>query len=161
MAGEGGAISSHKILPEDTNVEAVQRRVMDGEDDFDCPICFDSMNINSSTTCESLTYCRSACGMNFHTNCIIHWLKNCPTQSCPNCRQEWVGPENKKKLTTSMSTSTSTVATSFPNDNNYMNLAEIQGISRVRDTSTYNPYFTSPERSRTNTQSNKRRRHGY
>ena len=26
MAGEGGAISSHKILPEDTNVKAVQRR---------------------------------------------------------------------------------------------------------------------------------------
>jgi len=56
------------------------------EDDADCPICFDTMEPGSS-----LTYCRAACGTNFHSECIERWLGQGKksTATCPNCRQSW------------------------------------------------------------------------
>jgi hypothetical protein len=99
--------------------EGAARKPLEG--DSDCPICFDSMNAGTQT----LTYCRSTCGANFHNECIQHWLgQNTRGQStCPNCRQPW---EDDRKRDTGNSSKEA-----------YTNLGKIQGQSSVLDTSTY------------------------
>lgn len=83
-------------------------------DDSDCPICFDTLDDGS------VTFCRGACGANFHAACIQRWLSQ-SRSGCPNCRQPWLKDGEKK-------------------DGGYTNLGALQGQSAVRDTSTYHKY---------------------
>jgi len=104
----------------------VQRQDIEGND---CPICFDSLG---STL---LTFCQQTCGTNFHSACMKVWT-NQPSQrnnpTCPNCRQPWVDGNtmsacvNRKKK-----------AKARGDSEGYENLGDLQGQSRVRDTSTY------------------------
>ena len=85
----------------------------------DCAICFDQMTQDQKTT-----YCRGRCGANFHAECIKQWLKvNDSKPTCPMCREAWVDDAKK---------------------GGYTNLATLQGLSLVRDTSTYPKWFHSP-----------------
>ena len=99
----------------------------------DCPICFDPLGANLNL----LTYCKAACGSNFHKGCIQMWTSQ-PKQrvdpSCPACRQPWVDVESGGKRKP---------APKSPRDEGYTNLGSLQGQSPVRDTSTYHssPYY--------------------
>jgi Ring finger domain/SWIM zinc finger len=116
----------------------VKRRSLEEDDDCDCPICFDKMDLHDKR--NELTFCRAACGTNFHVDCITRWLKNAATakKTCPNCRQVWIGIENPKKQQ------------KVEKDEGYVNLGALQGVSPNRDYSTYRSYS-----------SNKRRRTGW
>lgn len=121
----------------DTKSNHIQRRSIEGEEDWDCPICFDRMDCNDKK--NELTFCRGTCGSNFHHDCIVKWLKNCSTKSCPNCRQPWIGEENE---------SNPKGKTKINPDSSYVNFATLQGMSTVRDTSTYSSYSPASKRRR-------------
>lgn len=124
-----------KLLAKDTESDdknndqdngGIKRRSLD--EYSDCPICFDTMNANDIS---KITYCRAACGTNFHADCIRRWcLQHGSNATCPNCRQSWVGVENPTK--------------GKKKDEGFVNLGHLQGQSRTRDTSTYNsPSYSS------------------
>lgn len=104
----------------DTDVETAgaDRKALD-DDDSDCPICFDRMDVSGN-----LTYCRAACGTNFHADCIQRWLgqQNRTQPTCPNCRQPW---------------ETSTKKQGNSGRQGFTNLGVLQGQSLKRDTSSY------------------------
>jgi Ring finger domain/SWIM zinc finger len=104
---------------------SVQRRSL--LDDSDCPICFDDLTNEPES---KVTFCRGTCGANFHLACISRWLTamTLSKPSCPHCRQLWVG-ENGSKGTTKI-----------PAESTYTNLGSLQGLSHVRDSSTYTSY---------------------
>lgn len=109
----------------------VKRRSLDGGDECesDCPICFDSL---LDCPFEQLTYCRAACGVNFHADCIHRWTSTSmhgKNPTCPNCRQPWEDPNSSKVQKKGSS--------GFPSDSHYLNLGRLQGQSATRDTSTY------------------------
>jgi hypothetical protein len=108
--------------------DSVQRKAI--EADSDCPICFDSLK---DCPLAELTFCRAACGTNFHVDCIRRWsAQQCGQPSCPNCRQTWISDEHS--------------INGGSTNEGYLNLGKLQGQPSVRDTSTYyEPYF---ERSR-------------
>jgi hypothetical protein len=99
-----------------------KRRALE-EEDGDCPICFDNM----LGTGQVLTFCRAACGTNFHADCIRRWKGQQRQATCPNCRQPWVEEGS----------SNTTGAPGTPVEEGYVNLGRLQGQSPVRDTSTY------------------------
>ena len=88
--------------------------------DADCPICFDPLE---GTGGGNLVYCRSACGSNFHADCIQRWLAQASHRNCPNCRQPWVDPNASPKKR--------------HHQEGYLNLSDVTGQSPERDTSTY------------------------
>jgi hypothetical protein len=95
-----------------------------------CPICYDSLGTNVSL----LTFCKAKCGTNFHTQCMNKALtsQTMSSDKCPICRETWVGT----------STDGSVRRRRAPyGEEEYTNLGSLQGQSRTRDTSTYNPYF--------------------
>jgi hypothetical protein len=118
------------VVPE-SSVGGVARRCLTAGDS-DCPICFDATNVGLMS---SLTYCRAACGTNFHAACIQTWLDQKMRQkdkTCPNCRQPWQGAAKSGKK--------GQIRPTY--DEGYANLGSLQGQSPHRDTSTYasSPY---------------------
>lgn len=100
----------------------------------ECAICFDIMNPQK----ETLTFCKSTCGTNFHKNCIDMWIRSkgrAEQICCPTCRQPWIGDQvssNNKK----------------DGDEGYLNMARLQGQSRERDTRTYSSWYGGWKRQR-------------
>jgi hypothetical protein len=103
------------------------------ETDEPCAICFDDMGTNMAL----LTYCM-ACGNNMHKVCMQQWATAKRSRgeavSCPYCRASWTDP----------SAANPTVAAIVPVDGakpskqgGFINLADVAGISKSRDTSTY------------------------
>jgi len=103
---------------DDVETSGAHRKSLD-DDDSDCPICFDRMDVSGN-----LTYCRAACGTNFHADCIQRWLgqQNRTQPTCPNCRQPW---------------ETTTKKIGKAGREGFTNLGALQGQSLKRDTSTY------------------------
>jgi len=104
--------------------EEVERKDICG----DCPVCMEELDGNEATT-----WCRGQCGNNVHVECFKEWRDNQQRMGqdvvCMFCRSEWIdGPEigskSKKKKKTK-------------HNEGYMNMAEEQGMSRRRDTSSY------------------------
>jgi len=97
-----------------TTTSGIKRKSL--EQDADCPICFDSL------ASGKLTYCRVACGTNFHEDCIQRWCgQHRANPTCPNCRQPWQSAESFAS----------------PTKEGYTNLGQLQGLPAERDTSTY------------------------
>jgi hypothetical protein len=123
----GGVLANEQVQQAFASISKGEEPTPEGaarkplEADSDCPICFDSMNAGTQT----LTYCRAACGANFHNECIQHWLGQSSRgpSTCPNCRQPW--EDDRKRAAGNSSKEV------------YTNLGKIQGQSSVRDTSTY------------------------
>ncbi|RHZ59324.1 hypothetical protein Glove_364g8 [Diversispora epigaea] len=106
------AISSGSQPAEEANDK---RRPIDG----DCPICYESLDEK-----ENLVWCKNGCGNNLHKDCFSQWKKSKSAYdkvTCVYCRIEW--EEEKSGEPT--------------NEEGYINLAEAQGMSSKRDTSTY------------------------
>ena len=96
------------------------------EGDNDCPICFDVM-----TPGAGLTFCRAACGANFHADCIKRWITQQTGQpTCPNCRQFWVDSDGRQVHKNPGRGGNNA-------ERQYTNLGRLQGQSTTRDTSTY------------------------
>jgi len=115
------AVAGKAVPSEDSSTTTNRRSLQDG--DADCPICFDDL---TSVPNHQLTYCRAACGANFHADCIRRWLEASRHNSCPNCRSPW-----QPHGTT---TAAAAAATSLEG---YANYGALQGQSAERDTSTY------------------------
>jgi len=117
--------------------KGVQRKPI--EKGTECPICFDDV-YEYVNDLRKLTYCQQTCGTNFHAECMKAWTgghgrqhnkKKNPT--CPACRQPWVDVATGGCCVDSNDTKKK-------NENEgYQNYATLQGQSRVRDTSTYQP----------------------
>jgi hypothetical protein len=86
--------------------------------DDDCPICFDRLlTLEESTNCH-------VCSASFHKDCIRRWIglqQRDGASTCPNCRSAWQVQSSS----------------SAAEDDGYVNLGALQGLSPVRDTSTY------------------------
>ena len=111
----------------DDQPSSVQRRSL--LDDSDCPICFDDLTHEPES---KVTFCRGTCGANFHEACIRRWLSamTLAKPSCPHCRQLWV-EENGRSTKGNPK---------IPAETTYTNLGSLQGLSHVRDSSTYSSY---------------------
>jgi Ring finger domain/SWIM zinc finger len=107
----------------------VQRRSLQEGEDNDCPICFDDLAQEPE---HKLTYCRGTCGTNFHAACITRWFSagNSAHKNCPNCRQVWI-------IDSQQATTSGGANSSGADEEGYLNVASLQGLSRERDTSTY------------------------
>lgn len=64
-----------------------KRKLLEDEADRECAICREPIDLEQ----DSLDFCARTCGMNFHSKCINHWLKDKST--CPNCRAKWLAPK--------------------------------------------------------------------
>jgi Zn-finger nucleic acid-binding protein len=80
---------------------------------------------------DQLTFCQTTCGTNFHSDCIKMWTRQAEqarTPTCPACRQPWTDVKTGGHII------------DVDADDGYANLGDLQGQSRVRDTSTYHSY---------------------
>lgn len=77
-----------------------------------CPICLDPMEELLGK--DKVVYCKGSCGQNFHKDCIRKWNEVPPyPNTCPRCQKGWV------------------------QDEPYINLGGLQGMSPFRDNSSY------------------------
>ena len=105
----------------------------------DCPICFEEMKVGE----EEIVWCRAACGQNVHAGCFSIWAATKRQQqaasggrvdvTCPYCRSPWEGDKDMVKKIERTGKKR--------NEEGYVNLAEELGISTVRDTSSYSPWW--------------------
>lgn len=131
-AAAGG--SSKEEIEEDGG--AVKRKDIDGSE---CPICFDDLGGAANVT--QLTFCRAACGTNFHRDCMRMWTsQHTRNPTCPACRQPWTDAATGGKVSPKESKRGGS-GNGGRNDEGYVNLGELQGQSPVRDTSTYSDYY--------------------
>ncbi|KAK0628321.1 hypothetical protein B0T17DRAFT_150279 [Bombardia bombarda] len=122
--GEGGGSAK--------NDKNKNRKPIEG----DCPICFSEMETDGG---ESVVWCRAACGQNIHKECFEMWAATKRQQgsrvevTCPYCRSVWEGDEDMVSKIKK---------TGKRNKEGYVNVAKELGISTVRDTSTYSPWWS-------------------
>lgn len=105
---------SSDSCPEENN-----RRIPGAEDD--CPICYEPMG--GDVELKKLTFC-SQCGNALHSECFQQWARTRTPLTCVWCRAQWIN-ENSGKKGASM------------NEEGYLNLGSVAGVSPERDTSTY------------------------
>jgi len=96
-----------------------KRREIEG----DCPICYDEMKPNGVTKEEIVEYCRE-CMHNFHLDCWEKWTSRHP--NCPMCRVDIAVKINNSHV---------------EENGEFLNFGKIQGMSGVRDTSSYKPFY--------------------
>jgi hypothetical protein len=105
----------------------------------DCPICFTPLEADASGG-DKPVYCKAACGNNFHTECFSQWAATKRASgskvTCPLCRTEWQNETQEDAVTIR-----SMAQNGRPNEEGYVNLANVLGISGARDYSTYNSYW--------------------
>jgi hypothetical protein len=110
----------------DAATDSTKRHEIQGAD---CPICFD--DLGGMANLDQLTFCQTTCGTNFHSDCIKMWTRQAEqarTPTCPACRQPWTDVKTGGHII------------DVDADDGYANLGDLQGQSRVRDTSTYHSY---------------------
>jgi len=103
----------------------VPRKKIEGGE---CPICFDELGSDVTR----LTFCQQTCGTNFHRDCMRMWAQQGPQRgdpTCPACRQPWTDTETG-----------GTPQKDAHDTEGYENVGELQGQSRVRDTSSYHAH---------------------
>ncbi|KAI9057869.1 hypothetical protein FKP32DRAFT_1597826 [Trametes sanguinea] len=101
------------------------------EEDDDCPVCYEKMH----GVAESLlTFCEK-CGNGLHLECFRNWAKMANGGvTCVFCRAKWIAPPIAGASKSSGRLS-----------EGYLNLADVAGVSPVRDTSSY---YHGPTRGR-------------
>lgn len=109
--------------PEEAAVEVVQS-VEAKEPEGECPVCFESL-----TGGEALDSC-GTCRNFIHKDCLKNWLQI--KRTCCYCRSAWCS-FGSAPATGAAGSSSSAPA----RDEGYLNLANHQGLSGTRDSSTY------------------------
>ncbi|KAJ3851599.1 hypothetical protein EV368DRAFT_42771 [Lentinula lateritia] len=111
------------------------RRIPVSEDD--CPICYDKMNtdeLDLKGLQKILEWCNE-CHNAVHKECWTQWMTTKQSQAqsltCVYCRSGWVGASYAKGLSGSAARS----------EEGFVNLANVSGVSTVRDTSTCRSFF--------------------
>ena len=110
---------------ENSSENSVQGELIKADDDHECPICFENIG-GSKEAVERCSTCRKA----IHKECLLKWLTRTP--SCCFCRSPWtvqdvVGKGLGKAAAAGVAVSRE----------GFINLGSMQGMPRVRDTSTY------------------------
>ncbi|CZT24691.1 uncharacterized protein RCC_10418 [Ramularia collo-cygni] len=76
-----------------------KRKAVEG----DCPVCFTEFGE------ESVTWCRTSCGNNIHTECLQEWAKAKTARlSCPFCRADWEFADKDQAIITEVEMPTTT-----------------------------------------------------
>ncbi|TFY60316.1 hypothetical protein EVJ58_g5233 [Rhodofomes roseus] len=100
-----------------------------GPDD-DCPICYENMHRAKENT---LVWCEE-CGNGLHKECFTQWATTARSKAqlvtCVFCRARWVGAGAGAGAGGSAAGGSSYAE-------GYVNLADVAGVNRVRDTSSY------------------------
>ncbi|KAL0951161.1 hypothetical protein HGRIS_007893 [Hohenbuehelia grisea] len=121
------ARATGKATPAKSNASNPKKR-LPGPDD-DCPICYEGLQAAGGKSEESLTFCES-CGNSLHTECFNQWkstsARSGKALTCVWCRANWVLPAAASGSGTGVARRTS---------EGYINLADVAGVSPVRDTS--------------------------
>ncbi|KAJ8068542.1 hypothetical protein OCU04_004092 [Sclerotinia nivalis] len=59
-----------------------------------CPICYKDLNADADADKDTLTWCKSSCGINYHQSCILRWAAVCWQDGrkvkCGYCNMPWV-----------------------------------------------------------------------
>lgn len=112
----GEKVKETKKTPEDEEEKSEHLPPLEGE----CAVCFDAMlspaEVVACPTCKN----------NLHKECLQQWLKHSLT--CVYCRAS---------LSRTIASPGSAYANEIGRDNGYVNLGDMQGLSRVRDNSSY------------------------
>jgi Ring finger domain len=105
-----------------------RRKSVDGE----CAICYTEFD----EAHNELVWCKAACGNNMHRSCFDQWAasqRNVGVK-CVYCRTPWhVDPGDVEQVKKAGSKDV----------DGYVNVGEHFGISRMRDVSTYHPFWVS------------------
>ncbi|KAL9178498.1 hypothetical protein ACHAXT_001836 [Thalassiosira profunda] len=124
----------------------------------ECLICFEDLSTESPEKfATSITFCRGACGSNFHDGCIQKWHASASELArmfrhaddgpkCPACRSPWVDATTGKPAAMA-----SPGSKKRKNREGYENFGAEAGLPSERDTSTYHswsPYSYSRRRRR-------------
>ncbi|KAJ8614454.1 hypothetical protein CTAYLR_000820 [Chrysophaeum taylorii] len=99
----------------------------DDDNSGECSICFEDIGGAALVRCE--VQCRKA----LHQACFDQWARVAANLTCPNCRAPWPSRGTSQ-------VDSSGVATL----EGYLNFAAPQGLSTVRDTSTYADFHDYP-----------------
>jgi hypothetical protein len=96
-----------------------------------CRICYQSFNVKGG---EPVYYCH-LCGINLHKDCWDKYSLRCSVDKkvpvCIFCKTPNLG-----------------IGTNLDAEEGYLNMGSLQGSPKVRDSSTYNPYFFDERRRR-------------
>ncbi|PWY86265.1 RING finger domain protein [Aspergillus heteromorphus CBS 117.55] len=100
----------------------------------DCPICFMEFEPDR----EETVWCQAACGNNIHKTCFQQWAATQTRQRqevrCVYCRSPWETKPSNVDLD-------KLVQEGNVSADGYVNVADQFGLSRMRDYSTYHPYW--------------------
>ncbi|KAI8149487.1 hypothetical protein BJV82DRAFT_588249 [Fennellomyces sp. T-0311] len=111
-----------KPLSQEDDAEGTKRRPLDTSD---CPVCFEEF---SEAELPVILFCKS-CGNNIHKSCFDTWRSQGRSKvTCVYCRAEWVDEASSSKKVN---------LKHLRNEEGYVNLGELAGLSSKRDTSTY------------------------
>mmetsp|Transcript_39802 Transcript_39802/g.65162 ORF Transcript_39802/g.65162 Transcript_39802/m.65162 type:complete len:479 (+) Transcript_39802:186-1622(+) len=118
---------------EEEEEATVERKPLEG----DCPVCMDEIDGSEATT-----YCRARCGNNVHVECFNEWKGNALRAAqpvlCMFCRCEWQYEAGQREAKSVRHDHVVHRTDVHQNSNEgYLNLADEQGMSMRRDTSSY------------------------
>jgi hypothetical protein len=78
-------------IPPSKSAPPFTRKPVEGE----CPVCWDPF-----LETQTILYCKTTCGNNFHKSCIVEWLTTPANRQhplkCPMCRAPWDSQELKQ-----------------------------------------------------------------
>ncbi|KAE8371561.1 RING finger domain protein [Aspergillus bertholletiae] len=129
---EGSSLSREKTKCVDNN--GVNRKAVDGE----CPICFMEFEPDK----EEIVWCQATCGTNVHKACFQQWAITTRSQGvrCVYCRSPWQTDTSDVSLKVKQLREQGQT-----NEEGYINVASQLGLSRLRDYSTYHPFWVSQQ----------------
>ncbi|KAJ3098848.1 hypothetical protein HDU97_003711 [Phlyctochytrium planicorne] len=114
------------VEAEDDNESCNKRKPQQGDS---CPICYDDFVVGDESGANALVYCVGSCGNPLHAECFKEWNKNCGKKgqetTCVYCRSVWVDEKAAEG------------AGGRGEQEGYLNLGSVAGVTTRRDTSTY------------------------
>ncbi|EWC44583.1 hypothetical protein DRE_06664 [Drechslerella stenobrocha 248] len=99
----------------------------------ECPICYEPFGKNEA----SVVYCMAQCGSNIHKECFRQWAasKSGSVVTCVICRTPW------EDNSISAAEYGRVLQGAKVGNEGYLNVADEMGMTRRRDTSTYNRFY--------------------
>lgn len=125
-----GTSSKATSTVDDPEVPTGKRKVIEPDDT--CPVCYEDIHGEST---DNFVYCEESCRGPIHRDCFNTWVGNCRGSgkkvTCVYCRATWPG------IAGAAAGRGVQVGGQPSCDGQYLNLADVIGIDRERDRSTY------------------------